>query len=139
LEKNPVDIELARKLNYPAIISPRFNPQNLFLSIHQAPWNEAAVIHSYFQLNKIHDNLVGFMPDFTCDLIFFDAFAPDKQPEMWTADIFKKLYLHLNPGGILTTYCVKGAVKRMLKEAGFVIEKLPGPKGKREMLRGVKK
>jgi tRNA U34 5-methylaminomethyl-2-thiouridine-forming methyltransferase MnmC len=138
IENNPVDIDVARRLNYTSMLSPLHNPQTLFMAIHQAPWNKTSVIHPYFQVHKIHDNLISFLPDFTYDLIFFDAFAPEKRPEMWTPDIFNKLYLNLNSGGILTTYCVKGAVKRMLKDAGFVIEKLPGPPGKREMLRGVK-
>ena len=139
IEKNPLDIEVAGKLNYTPILSHRLNSQTLFLAIHQAPWNKTSIINPYFQLHKIHGSLIGFLPDFTYDVIFFDAFSPEKQPEMWTPEIFKKLYLNLNPGGVLTTYCVKGAVKRMLKDAGFVIEKLPGPPGKREMLRGVKK
>jgi tRNA U34 5-methylaminomethyl-2-thiouridine-forming methyltransferase MnmC len=138
LENTPVDYKVVSRLNYAAILSPRLNLQNLFIAIHQAPWNKTSNIHPYFQLHKINDSLIGFIPDFTYDLIFFDAFAPEKQSEMWTSSIFKRLYDGLNPGGIITTYCVKGTVKRMMKQAGFVIEKLPGPPGKREILRGVK-
>lgn len=67
------------------------------------------------------------------DLIYFDAFAPDKQPDMWTPELFRKMYDVLNPDGILTTYCAKGAVKRNLKLAGFTIKSVEGPPGKREM------
>lgn len=67
------------------------------------------------------------------DLIYFDAFAPGKQPDMWTLEIFKKLFDVLNPGGLLTTYCAKGQVKRNLKQAGFTVKTFPGPPGKREM------
>lgn len=69
----------------------------------------------------------------TYDLIYFDAFAPGKQPDMWTLEIFTKLFDVLNPGGLLTTYCAKGEVKRNLKQAGFTVKAFPGPPGKREM------
>ena len=67
-----------------------------------------------------------------------DAFAPDKQPEMWTRQVFDRLYAVSAEGGVLTTYCAKGSVRRMLADAGFVVERLPGPPGKREMLRAVR-
>lgn len=73
------------------------------------------------------------------DLIYYDAFAPEKQPDMWTQEIFDRCYSLLNKEGILVTYCAKGSVKRMLKSAGFLIESLPGPPGKREMTRATKK
>lgn len=72
------------------------------------------------------------------DLIYFDAFAPGKQPDMWTLEIFTKLFDVLNPGGLLTTYCAKGEVKRNLKQAGFMVKAFPGPPGKREMTVGYK-
>jgi len=72
------------------------------------------------------------------NVVFFDAFSPEAQPEMWTPDIFTKIYLSLKAGGVLTTYSSKGSVKRALKESGFNIEKVPGPPGKREFLRAWK-
>ena len=72
-------------------------------------------------------------------VIFFDAFAPAKQPEMWTVELFSKLYNTLQPGGMLVTYCAKGQFKRDLKAVGFEVETLVGPQGKREMVRGVKR
>ncbi|KAA3157540.1 SAM-dependent methyltransferase, partial [Akkermansia sp. BIOML-A63] len=73
------------------------------------------------------------------DIVYFDAFAPDKQPEMWEQSLFDTLYKVLNDGGILTTYCAKGVVRRMLQTAGFTVERLPGPPGgKREILRATK-
>jgi tRNA U34 5-methylaminomethyl-2-thiouridine-forming methyltransferase MnmC len=68
------------------------------------------------------------------DVIFFDAFAPEKQPELWDLSVFQKCYPLLVVGGVLTTYCAKGYVKRNMQEAGFRVEKVPGPPGKREML-----
>ena len=72
------------------------------------------------------------------NLIYFDAFAPDKQPEMWTEDIFGKIYSLSDADAVFTTYCAKGVVRRMLQSAGFKMERLPGPPGKREILRGSK-
>jgi tRNA U34 5-methylaminomethyl-2-thiouridine-forming methyltransferase MnmC len=74
----------------------------------------------------------------TYDIVFFDAFSPEKQPEMWTQQQFEKIYAHCNPGVILTTYCAKGVVRRALQSAGFSVERLAGPPGKREILRAVK-
>jgi tRNA U34 5-methylaminomethyl-2-thiouridine-forming methyltransferase MnmC len=72
-------------------------------------------------------------------VVYFDAFAPEKQPEMWSQPLFDNLYRQMNPGGILTTYCAKGVVRRMLQAAGFTVERLPGPPGgKREILRATK-
>lgn len=138
LEKFPVDLVLVEQLNYASLLPRVPDAESLFASIHRASWNETTILHPFFYLHKIRDDLADFQPEFKYDLIFFDAFAPEKQPEMWTQDIFNRLYKNLRPDGIITTYCVKGTVKRMLKTAGFRIEKLPGPPGKREMLRGTK-
>jgi tRNA U34 5-methylaminomethyl-2-thiouridine-forming methyltransferase MnmC len=138
LEKYPVSLNIVNQLNYAALLFHN-NPVNLFTCIHEAPWNTMSTIHPCFHLHKIQADLTEFLPDFSYDLIFFDAFAPEKQPEMWSAEIFKRLFENLTPGGIITTYCVKGEVKRRLISAGFIIEKLPGPPGKREILRGTKK
>jgi tRNA U34 5-methylaminomethyl-2-thiouridine-forming methyltransferase MnmC len=73
------------------------------------------------------------------DLIYFDAFSPEKQPELWSADVFKKMYDLLADGGILTTYCSKSFVRRNMQEVGFKVEKLQGPRGKREMVRAMKR
>ena len=72
------------------------------------------------------------------DIVFFDAFAPDKQPEMWQMSVFKKVYAAMKAGGVFVTYCAKGQLKRDLKSLGLVVESLPGPPGKREMIRATK-
>ena len=138
IEKFPLSTELAGQLNYPEMLPPVHDPRGLFDTIHHAPWNEMTKIHAGFYLHKILAGLQEYHPAFACELIYFDAFSPEVQPEMWTPRLFKCLHDTLVPGGILTTYCVKGTVKRTLEQAGFLIEKLPGPKGKREMLRGRK-
>jgi len=74
----------------------------------------------------------------TFELIYFDAFAPNVQPELWTNGIFEKMFAMLEPGGILVTYCSKGDVRRAMQAAGFIVEKLPGPRGKREMTRALR-
>jgi tRNA U34 5-methylaminomethyl-2-thiouridine-forming methyltransferase MnmC len=73
-----------------------------------------------------------------CDAVYFDAFAPAKQPELWTPDVFTRMHNALRPGGLLVTYCAKGDVRRAMLSAGFAVERLPGPPGKREMLRAMR-
>lgn len=137
LEKYPVSMELVKQLNYPSLLKDTEpDAENLFSAIHQAGWESATEIHSLFHLKKMQGDLCRFIPVASYDLIFFDAFAPDKQPEMWTGEIMQRLVSSMKPGAIFTTYCVKGSVKRILKDCGLVVEKLPGPPGKREILRG---
>ena len=116
-------------------------------AIHRAPWNTETEVSPWFTLHKIEDDFTRLfnteessrpaVPLY--DIIYFDAFAPEKQPEMWEQSLFDTLYKVLNEGGILTTYCAKGVVRRMLQTAGFTVERLPGPPGgKREILRATK-
>ena len=111
--------------------------------IHTAPWEVDVVLSPYFTLKKVECDATGYLqqqagtPLF--DVVFFDAFAPEKQPELWSENIFQSLYQTMHPGGVLTTYCAKGCIRRLLQSIGFVMERLPGPPGgKREMLRGRK-
>jgi tRNA U34 5-methylaminomethyl-2-thiouridine-forming methyltransferase MnmC len=106
--------------------------------IHSCNWNTEIIISPFFQLNKIYGDLTVTSFSNTFDLIYFDAFAPDKQPEMWTKEIFSHLFNQTNENGILTTYCSKGAIRRILQSVGYTTERLPGPPGKREMLRARK-
>ncbi len=138
LEKFPLGPEVVDKLHFDKFI---LNPElhDTFLQMHACPWDEPVSFTPYFTLQKIHEALEEFYPpDAYYDLIYFDAFAPDKQPELWDEAMFAKLYKASRPGGILVTYCAKGSFKRSLKAAGFEVEALPGPPGKREMTRGVK-
>ncbi len=137
-EKYPVECGLSDQLNYASLLPSDHDPRTWFERIHRAPWNETRKLHPFFYLHKIKTDLTSYQPDFSYDLIFYDAFAPEKQPEMWSRELFEKLYTNLNTGGILATYCVKGEVRRMLKSAGFRVTKIPGPPGKREVLRAWK-
>ena len=118
----------------------------LFEQLHTSPWGEDVSITPHFTLLKVEADVNKLMIKNTkCiihkqpDVIYFDAFAPEKQPEMWTQELFDRLYVLLSADGILTTYCAKGVVRRMLQAAGFVVERLPGPPGgKREILRARK-
>jgi len=136
LEKYPLDPELVLKLNYPQLIGEQ--SAELFRIIHSSPWERKIQINEAFDLFKIRADLTGYEHINFYDLVYFDAFAPEKQPDLWTEDIFRRLSDAMNACGILVTYSVKGDVKRALKNAGFRIEKLPGPEGKREILRGTK-
>ena len=136
VELYPLDPALVRALNYGDMICPE--KKMLFTALHSAAWNEPVKITDHFTLHKIQgDNNSCTLPE-DMDLIYFDAFAPDKQPEMWSQEIFDKLYAHMAEGGILTTYCAKGVVRRMMQKAGYSVERIPGPPGKREMLRAIK-
>lgn len=135
IELYPINVSDALLLNYPEVTVPEKRKE--FELLHTTAWNEWHEVSPFFQLKKIKDDFtrVDFTDKF--DVIYFDAFSPEKQPEMWTEYLFKKLYLCAEKKAILTTYCCKGAVKRALKAAGFSVEKLPGPAGKREIVRAV--
>ena len=141
IELYPLSWEEVDALGYSN--SPRFK------ELHAAPWEEEAIITTYFTLIKKEADIntlfcreadtTSKMQKKQFDLVYFDAFAPEKQPEMWTQQLFDQLYAALRTGGILTTYCAKGVVRRMLQSAGFTVERLPGPPGgKREILRAIK-
>lgn len=110
-----------------------------FENVNHAPWEIATEINPYFTLQKLEADLLTINLPADIDAVYFDAFAPEKQPEMWDEMIFRKLYDAMGPGGILTTYCAKGSIRRMLQQIGFLTERLPGPPGgKREILRASK-
>lgn len=137
IERYPISDEIVQKLSYPELICPEKAKE--FFTLHQVPWNTDVFISPYLTLNKINDDFTSYQFSKGYDIIYFDAFAPEKQPEMWSQPLFDNLYECLNKGGILTTYCAKGTVRRMLQSSGFTIERLPGPpEGKREILRATK-
>lgn len=155
IECYPLAEEILRKLNYPTLVGGGHEEE--YYAIHRATWEKDTEISPWFTLHKMEGDFTKLFgspathpapaPSEPCfapiqtgyDIIYFDAFAPEKQPEMWDQTLFNTLYKVLNEGGILTTYCAKGAVRRMLQSAGFTVERLPGPPGgKREILRATK-
>lgn len=137
LEKYPLESQIALKLNYADEVDAK-NSSQLFEKIHNSEWESFQEITPQLKLMKHNRDLLDFETDLKFDLIYFDAFGPDKQPEMWGVEIFKKLYKYTNKNGILVTYSAKGDVRRAMISAGFEVEKISGPPGKREMLRAVK-
>lgn len=134
LEAYPLDMSLAVALNYPE----QLGHEDLFNNIQLAPWNAQAPIHENFILRKETTDLLNYTTVDRFHLVYFDAFAPEVQPELWTEDVFQQLANLMQPGAILTTYCSKGSVRRAMEVAGLQVEKLSGPPGKREMVRARK-
>lgn len=113
--------------------------RDLFKTVNNAEWDTAIEINPYFTIVKLKDNLLTMEIPTHPDVVYFDAFAPEKQPEMWNEQVFQKIYNAMPPGAVLTTYCSKGAIRRMLEKIGFTTERLQGPpNGKREVLRAQK-
>jgi tRNA U34 5-methylaminomethyl-2-thiouridine-forming methyltransferase MnmC len=139
LEAYPVSAEEIEALDYVSLFENNESKAN-YLKIHAVNWDSNEVISPNFTLRKILQKLEEFTFEAEqYDLIYFDAFGPRTQDDMWQLAHFEKLFHTLKPNGILVTYCAKGQVKRDLKAAGFTIEALPGPPGKREMTRAWKK
>ncbi|MBC8315027.1 MAG: tRNA (5-methylaminomethyl-2-thiouridine)(34)-methyltransferase MnmD [Bacteroidetes bacterium] len=138
IEKYPLEKEVWGQLNYPQLAQKQDSSKE-FRKIHESPWGVPAEIDDGFILTKIRADIlkpIQLKEDF--NIIYFDAFGPDVQPDLWSEEIFQNMNRLLEPGGIFITYSCKGEVKRNLKAAGFEIEKLPGPPGKREILRARK-
>ena len=139
LEPFPLNYALVQQLKYDQLISSELQP--FFEQIHTVNWNEKVDILPNFTLFKVDQTLEDV--DFTKNpekfaVTYFDAFAPNKQPEVWSDSNIQKVYDFTESNGILVTYCAKGSFKRSLKAAGFDVQKLPGPPGKREMTLGTK-
>ena len=130
LEKYPLSWDEVAQLDYEA--SKRLG------DIHLATWNQPVKLSPYFTLHKIEGDFkeeIFKLPKEHYDLVYFDAFAPEKQPDMWQENLFQQLSVIMKPQSRLTSYCVKGVVKRMLRNSGFKVQKVPGPPhGKREIL-----
>lgn len=137
LEKYPLDDQIISQLNYASILSPE--NQGIFSKIHEVPWEVSVSLSSFFSIKKIRTDVNDYaFNEKSYDVVYYDAFAPDKQPEVWNSDIFEKIYAAANSQGILTTYCAKGEIRRIMQKVGFKVERIPGPPGKREMLRACK-
>ena len=137
VEPFPLGSSETRSLNYCKQLG-REELQPIFEQLHSCEWEKKVNITENFGFNKSRTNLLNLETSETFELIYFDAFAPNTQPELWTNEIFEKMFAMLEPGGILVTYCSKGDVRRAMQAAGFIVEKLPGPRGKREMTRALR-
>ncbi|RXG26894.1 tRNA U34 5-methylaminomethyl-2-thiouridine-forming methyltransferase MnmC [Leeuwenhoekiella marinoflava DSM 3653] len=137
VEAYPVSAEELKQLNYlEAIKAERY--EGVFNKMHQADWETAATITEKFQLKKRQQTFETVTDQNQHNLIYFDAFGARVQPELWGEAIFLKMYEALKFGGVLVTYAAKGSVRRAMQAVGFEVQRLPGPPGKREMLRGTK-
>jgi tRNA U34 5-methylaminomethyl-2-thiouridine-forming methyltransferase MnmC len=134
-EAYPISLAESRLLNYPTILG---SGHVLFDILHQCDWGKAQIINDLFTLTKVRDDIRNFYSDSLFDLVYFDAFGPDYQPELWEAGIFDKIATCMKSGARLVTYSAKGQVRRNLKAAGFLIQKAPGPPGKREITIAIK-
>jgi tRNA U34 5-methylaminomethyl-2-thiouridine-forming methyltransferase MnmC len=137
VEAYPILPEELQQLNYIEQLSAK-HLQHAFEILHQSPWEKEIKVTSYFQLFKQQKQFQDVQEENTYDLIYFDAFGPRVQPELWTEHIFKIMYKALKPNGVLVTYSVNGSARRAMLSVGFLVEKIPGPPGKREMLRARK-
>ena len=137
VEAYPILPEELQQLNYIEQLSAE-HLQHGFETLHQSPWEKEIKVTPYFQVIKQQKQFQDIHNENTYDLIYFDAFGPRVQPELWTEHIFKIMYKSLKPNGVLVTYSAKGSVRRAMLSVGFMVEKLPGPPGKREMLRARK-
>jgi len=137
IEAFPLEKSLVEKINYCSQLN-RQDLQPVFEQLHSVAWEKDIGIGPYFILHKIQADFIHYSPAEQFDIIYFDAFDPKSQPEIWTLSIFKNLWKMLFPGGSLSTYCSKGSVRRAMQEAGFIVEKLQGSVGKREMVRARK-
>jgi tRNA U34 5-methylaminomethyl-2-thiouridine-forming methyltransferase MnmC len=136
IEKDPVSSSIISSLNHSGFAGK--DGREIYNSIHSSPWNSAINICRNFNLTKIHGDLTSIQLSGKYDLIYFDAFGPDKQPGMWTREMFELIASITGKDGVFVTYSAKGEVRRNLQACGFEVHLLPGPPGKRQIIRGVK-
>lgn len=138
IEKYPLSPVLLRQLNYPGVLGE--GSGEWFRAITEAPWGRPIRLSPLFELTLLKEDFITSALEGIprVNVVYYDAFAPGKQPEMWNEALFRKLYGRMAPGGVLVTYCAQGNVRRAMASAGLRMERLPGPPGKREMLRGIK-
>jgi tRNA U34 5-methylaminomethyl-2-thiouridine-forming methyltransferase MnmC len=136
VEKYPLEPELVSQMNYHLLIDGVENED--FALLHHSDWEKWVKLDQHMQLYKARVDLDAVEIHSEFDLVYYDAFGPNYQPNMWTVEKLAVVHLLLNNGGTLVTYCAQGQFRRNLKTLGFAVEKIPGPPGKREMTRAVK-
>ncbi len=135
VEAYPLSLSEIQKLNYTSLLNAS---EEVFLQLHDVAWEEKTVVSEKFKLTKQQQFFSEINTENSFNLIYFDAFGIRVQPELWTEEIFQKMYNALKPKGVLVTYAANGNTRRAMQAVGFSVERLPGPPGKREMLRGTK-
>lgn len=136
IEKYPINENIINSLNHSLFTGEK--SKEIYNLIHSSPWNITTNICKNFNLKKIEGDFTIESLSGEYDLIYFDAFGPDKQPEMWTREMFTRIAAVTNKNGIFVTYSAKGEVKRNLRACGFEVTLLPGPPGKRQIIKAVK-
>ncbi|MDT0557287.1 tRNA (5-methylaminomethyl-2-thiouridine)(34)-methyltransferase MnmD [Ichthyenterobacterium sp. W332] len=136
VEAFPVSESELNQLNYTSLLPVDYTEQ--FKIMHSEPWETNTQITKEFRLKKEKKYFKDIRSENEFNIIYFDAFGARVQPELWTEAIFKIMFKALKPQGVLVTYSAKGSVRRAMQTVGFTVERLPGPPGKREMLRAVK-
>ncbi|MFD2824196.1 tRNA (5-methylaminomethyl-2-thiouridine)(34)-methyltransferase MnmD [Lacinutrix iliipiscaria] len=137
VEAYPISLLEINQLNYPEQLN-AIKKKQIFNTIHDVPWEDIHHVTDYFQLKKVNKDFSEIDYEETFHLIYFDAFGARVQPELWVESIFEIMYKALKTQGVLVTYSAKGSVRRAMQSVGFIVERLEGPPGKREMLRATK-
>jgi tRNA U34 5-methylaminomethyl-2-thiouridine-forming methyltransferase MnmC len=137
LEPYPLTKDLTDKLNYGELLGG--DHAEILMKIHKSEFSSPVKLSENFTFRKEKVSITDLNSEPVFDLVYFDAFGPVHEPHLWTVDVFKKVFDVMSDDSMLVTYCAKGEVKRSMKAVGFLVEKLPGPPGKREMTRGVKR
>ena len=135
VEAYPISFDQVQGLNYPEQLDV---DSSIFLKLHEVAWETPQKITPHFLLHKQQKFFKDITAKDVYHLIYFDAFGARVQPELWTQEVFKTMYDALKKDGVLVTYAAKGSVRRAMQAVGFTVERLPGPPGKREMLRATK-
>ena len=138
IEAYPVSAEELDALDYAGMIREN-NAAEVFKLLHEVVWEKRSEISPFFDLQKEKKFFSEISATSEFDLIYFDAFGPRVQPDLWSEEVFANMYKALRAGGVLVTYSAKGSVRRAMQAVGFEVERLPGPPGKREMLRATRK
>lgn len=131
----PVPVATLRELDYPSALAFDRKDRQLYEDLQSAPWGGTTRLSPKLAVTKVRERFENLSFSESFDVVYYDAFAPEAQPELWTPERFASMYQTLCAGGVLVTYCAKGQVKRDMRSVGFEVERLKGPPGKREMTR----
>lgn len=135
VEKFPINNTISDQLNYSEELG---TEPSILKHIHNSEWSTDIPLSENFTLHKLQNDLINIDLDNTVDIVFYDAFGPKSQPELWDLTATNKIVSLMHDNAIFVTYCAQGAFRRNLKSSGLDVSKIPGPPGKREMIRAIK-